>query len=93
MEKVTLIPYESIYENFIDKKYLHDGLDEYYFRYQQVKKPANDWRHLRSDEIERLVKNSNTATSWDDTHQLWNLVGRRFAARNARPRNRQQIYS
>ena len=37
MEKVTLIPYESIYENFIDKKYLHDGLDEYYFRNQQTK--------------------------------------------------------
>ena len=66
MEKVTLLPYESIYENFIDKKYLKDGRDEYFFRNQQVKKPVNDWRHLHSDEIERLVKNSNTATSWDD---------------------------
>lgn len=66
MEKVTLLPYESIYENFIDKKYLKDGLDEYFFRNQQVKKPEKGWRHLRSDEIERLVKNSNTATSWDD---------------------------
>ena len=66
MEKVTLLPYESIYENFIDKKYLSEGIDEYYFRNQQAKKPENGWRHLRSDEIERLVKNSNTATSWDD---------------------------
>ena len=66
MEKVTLLPYDSIYENFIDKKYLKDGIDEYYFRNQQAKKPENGWRHLRSDEIERLVKNSNTATSWDD---------------------------
>lgn len=66
MEKVTLLPYESIYENFVDKKYLHEGQDEYFFRNQQVKEPASGWRHLRSDEIERLVKNSNTATSWDD---------------------------
>ena len=65
MDKVTLIPYESIYENFIDKKYLSEDFDEYYFRNQQVKKPENGWRHLHSDEIERLVKNSNTATSWD----------------------------
>ena len=65
MDKVTLLPYESIYENFIDKKYLKDGHDEYFFRNQQVKKPENGWRHLRSDEIERLVKNNNTATSWD----------------------------
>ena len=66
MEKVTLLPYESIYENFIDKKYLKKGLDQYSFRNQQVKEPEKGWRHLRSDEIERLVKNSNTATSWDD---------------------------
>ena len=65
MEKVTLIPYESIYENFIDKKYLH-GLDEYHFRNIQSKGLVTGWRKLRSDEIERLVKNSNTATSWDD---------------------------
>ena len=66
MDKVTLIPYEKIYEDFVEKKYLHEGQDEYFFRNQQAKKPENGWRHLRSDEIERLVKNSNTATSWDD---------------------------
>jgi carbonic anhydrase/acetyltransferase-like protein (isoleucine patch superfamily) len=65
MDKVTLLPYDRIYKNFIDEKYLH-GYDEYYFRNQQVKKPANGWRHLRSDEVERLVKNSNSATNWDD---------------------------
>ena len=65
MDQVTLLPYDRIYKNFIDEKYLH-GYDEYYFRNQQVKKPANGWRHLRSDEVERLVKNSNSATNWDD---------------------------
>lgn len=65
MEKITILPYESIYENFIDKKYLHENIDEYYFRNIQVDKPKNTWRHLCSNEIECLVKNSNTATSWD----------------------------
>lgn len=66
MDKVTLIEYDKIYKNFIEKKYLHDGHDEYYYRDLQVKKPANGWRHLRSDEVEHLVKNSNSATNWDD---------------------------
>ena len=66
MDKVTIIDYDRIYKNFIDEKYLHDGHDEYYYRNQQVGKPLDTWRHLRSDEIERLVKNSNSATNWDD---------------------------
>lgn len=65
MDKVTLLPYDRIYKNFIEEKYLH-GYDEYYFRNQQVKHPESGWRHLRSDEVERLVKNSNSATNWDD---------------------------
>ncbi|MBR4391151.1 MAG: DUF4954 family protein [Bacteroidales bacterium] len=66
MDQVTIIDYDRIYKNFIDEKYLHDGHDEYYYRNQQVKKPTEGWRHLHSDEIERLVKNSNSATNWDD---------------------------
>ena len=66
MDKVTIIEYDRIYKNFIDEKFLHDGHDEYYYRNLQVKKPAGGWRHLHSDEIERLVKNSNSATNWDD---------------------------
>lgn len=65
MDTVMLLPYDRIYKNFIEEKFLH-GYDEYYFRNQQVKKPNNGWRHLRSDEVEGLVKNSNTATNWDD---------------------------
>ena len=66
MDQVTIIDYDRIYKNFIDEKYLHDGHDEYYYRNLQVKKPQGGWRHLHSDEIERLVKNSNSATNWDD---------------------------
>jgi len=66
MDNVTILPYDRIYKNFIDSKYLHGGHDEYYYRDQQVKQPEGGWRHLRSDEIERLVKNSNSATNWDD---------------------------
>ncbi len=66
MDKVTLIEYNKIYKNFIEEKYLHDGHDEYFYRNQQVKRPTNGWRHLRSDEVEQLVKNSNSATNWDD---------------------------
>ena len=66
MDKVTIIDYDRIYKNFIDEKYLHDGHDEYHYRNLQAKKPEGGWRHLRSDEIEGLVKNSNSATNWDD---------------------------
>ena len=66
MDKVTILPYDRIYKNFIDPKYLHDGHDEYYFRNQQVRHPEGGWRHLRSDEIERLVLNNNSASNWDD---------------------------
>jgi len=66
MDKVTILSYDRIYKNFIDPKYLHDGHDEYYYRNQQAKQPAGGWRHLRSDEIERLVINNNSASNWDD---------------------------
>jgi len=66
MDRVTIIPYEKIYKNFIEENYLVEGQDEYYFRNLQAKKPEGGWRHLRSDEVERLVKNDNQATKWDD---------------------------
>lgn len=68
MDQVTIIDYDRIYKNFIDEKYLHDGHDEYYYRKQQVGKPDSHWRHLHSDEVEQLVKNSNSATNWDDIY-------------------------
>ncbi len=65
MDEVTILSYDKICKNFIDEKFLHN-YDEYYFRNKQVKKPKGGWRHLRSSEVENLVKNANTATNWDD---------------------------
>ena len=65
MERVTLFTSEILVNGWIDPKYLPEGKDKYYIRNRQVQVPEGGWRHLTSDEIERLVKNSNTASSWD----------------------------
>ena len=65
MERVTLLPPTALSDGWIDSKYLPKGKDKYYIRNQQVTAPEGGWRHLRSDEIERLVMNNNTASSWD----------------------------
>lgn len=65
MERVTLLPPTALSDGWIDSKYLPEGKDKYYIRNQQVKEPEGGWRHLHSEEIERLVKNNNTASSWD----------------------------
>lgn len=65
MEKVTVLPPEKLIDGWIDPVYLPAGKDKYYIRNKQVRKPRGGWRHLTSDEIERLVKNDNTASSWD----------------------------
>ena len=69
MDRVTILSYDRIYKNFIEDKYLHN-YDEYYFRNQQVKHPEGGWRHLRSDEVERLVKNNEDAevAPWEITN-------------------------
>ena len=65
MEKVTVLPPEKLVNGWIDPSFLPEGKDKYYIRNEQVKRPRGGWRHLTSDEIERLVKNDNTASSWD----------------------------
>jgi len=66
MDSVLILPPENISANFISKEYLPKGKDEYYQRNKQTNTPVEGWRHLRSDEVERLVKNDNTAENWDD---------------------------
>ena len=61
MEKVTVLPPEKMINGWIDPIYLPEGKDRYYLRNRQAHKPKGGWRHLTSDEIERLVKNDNTA--------------------------------
>ena len=65
MERVTLLPPTALSDGWIDPKYLPQGKDKYYIRNRQVSEPEGGWRHLRSGEIEHLVKNNNTASSWD----------------------------
>lgn len=80
MDSVLIVPQENIGKNFIPAEYLPKGKDEYYQRNKQCSTPKSGWRHLRSDEVERLVKNDNTADNWDeilvtdqfDTNQIKN---------------------
>ena len=63
---VKLLMGDEMKLSFIEKEYLPEGQDEYYLRNKQVTKPAGGWRNLRSDEIERLVKNNNSCENWDN---------------------------
>ena len=65
MERVTVLTSDKIYNSFLDPKYIPAGETKYYLRNTQVKAPEGGWRHLTSSEIEILVKNDNTAMSWD----------------------------
>jgi len=65
MDSVSLLPGHNIGRNFIPREHLPKGRNEYYIRdLQQIRDPSQ-WRQLRSDEVERLVKNNNEADSWD----------------------------
>lgn len=80
MDNVLIVPPENIGRNFIPLEYLSEDKDEYLQRNKQTIPPKSGWRNLRSDEIERLVKNDNTADNWDellvtdqfDTNQIKN---------------------
>ncbi len=80
MDRVSVVSLENIGKNFIPFEYLPQDKDEYYQRNKQTITPKSGWRHLQSDEIEKLVKNDNTADNWDelmvtdefDTNQIKN---------------------
>jgi hypothetical protein len=66
MDKVLILLPENMGKNFIPPEYLPDGKNEYYIRDDQTQPPKAGWRHLQSDEVERLVKNDNTSDNWDE---------------------------
>ncbi len=66
MDTVFIMSPASIGSHFITDEYLPEGQDEYYLRNAQLSKPIEQWRHLRSHEVELLVKNSNYADNWDE---------------------------
>lgn len=65
-DKVLILEPDRIGQNFIPAEYIPEGKDEYHIRNQQVCHPRAGWRHLRSDEVEQLVKNNNTTDNWDN---------------------------
>ncbi len=66
MDSVTVLPAGSIGRGFVPREHLCEGKDEYHLRDAQAPWPRERWRHLRADEIERLVKNDNACDDWND---------------------------
>ena len=66
MDTVSILTANSLGRNFIPEEYLPNGKDEYYYRNIQNPKSKAEWRHLRSDEVNRLIKNNNTSSNWDE---------------------------
>jgi len=66
MSEIRVLPMGSLGRGFIPSDYLPEGCDEYYLRNQQTPRDPSEWRHLRAEEIEILVKNGNNCDNWDD---------------------------
>lgn len=62
MSKVKLINDSELGENFLEKKYIQEGFDEYYYRNLKVEK--KDWRELSDSEIILLKENGNISSDW-----------------------------
>lgn len=65
MGPIKVTPLNDFSHAFVQGQYLPDGEDEYYLRNRQLGRPAGDFRRLKAEEIEVLVKNGNNAESWD----------------------------
>jgi hypothetical protein len=63
MTTVSLIPPDGYSHGFIAPEFIPEDKDEYYLREEQA--GPRDVRPLRSEEIDRLVKNHNRAESWE----------------------------
>lgn len=57
-------PVNNIGYNFVEAKYIPEGKDEYYVRYQQ-NNSGIEYRKLTALEIEVLVRNRNTSDDWN----------------------------
>ena len=66
MDTVSIIESSKSGRHFIPSQFLPKDKDEYYLRNQQFGTPEKKWRHLRSYEVEMLVKNNNSANEWDE---------------------------
>jgi len=66
MNAIQVLPPGSLGRDFISGPYVPEGRDEYYLRNEQSHRDPDEWRHLRAEEIETLVKNGNVCDNWDD---------------------------
>ena len=57
-------PVNNLGYNFVEEKYIPEGKDEYYLRYQQNTN-GTEYRKLSAHEIEVLVRNRNTSDDWN----------------------------
>ncbi|MDE1193196.1 MAG: DUF4954 family protein [Arachidicoccus sp.] len=65
MNNIIKLPVDSLGYNFIDKKYIPKGKDEYYLRNLQ-NRTGIAYRKLSAFEIEALVRNRNTSDNWNN---------------------------
>ncbi|MEM9019362.1 MAG: DUF4954 family protein [Planctomycetota bacterium] len=65
MGPIKVTPTNDFSHAFVDPKYLPEGEDEYYLRNRQLGRPLTEFRRLKAEEIEVLVKNGNIADNWD----------------------------
>lgn len=66
MDTIHVLSPDSLGYGFIDSRWLPEGQDEYYLRDAQSAHRKTSWRRLHAKEIEILVRNGNTAGTWDD---------------------------
>ena len=70
MNKSTVLPIDQYGYDFIPAEYLPQGADEYWLRNAQqaerFSKQPGDWRKLKPEEIEILIKNRNHCPNWND---------------------------
>jgi len=66
MNDTHVLPAGSLGRDFISGPHVPEGCDEYYLRNEQSRREPGEWRGLRAEEIETLVKNGNVCDNWDD---------------------------
>ncbi|NLE57401.1 MAG: DUF4954 family protein [Planctomycetes bacterium] len=66
MSDLRIFPIQSLGHDFIEGPYVPPGKNEHYLRDLQCPSLPDRYRHLRADEIEVLIRNGNTADSWDN---------------------------
>ncbi len=68
MNNILKKPIKELGYNFVDKKYLPNGQDEYGYRNRQNAERPGDksYRPLSTKELETLVRNNNTSDNWNN---------------------------